>query len=226
MTSSLVEAATIVRRDIDKLGAGMVIVDSAGFAGNGPPEESGTALVLFRAVRTLETPTLVIHHKRKKVAGSTSNGDKDDVFGSAYHTNSVRRLWIARAVPSGENPDIKFVSLDNQKANNGRRQRPRALKLVFDNNDADQLMAVTLTNVDAASTPELASKVPMRERLVASLRNGAMTAHELANELETDLGTIQPMLSRLKKSGKLIQLAENRWGLLQKEESDVHESYR
>jgi hypothetical protein len=120
-------------------------------------------------------------------------------------------LWTVNTAPSDEE-GCSLLSLTNQKANNGKLARAHALRLRFQNNEEDHLLAVTITQSEIADVPELVEKMSMKERVLIALRHGALTANELANDLNVDPGTLKPVLSRLKTSKKVVQLPEHRWG--------------
>lgn len=216
MSASLTQSLYTVRRDIDQLGIGMVVIDSLGAAGDGPPEESSTAVGLFGAIRTIPVPCLCIHHKRKSAAGQKNENQRDRMFGSVYYVNFARLAWEVDAPPTEDN-DVHTVALINVKSNNGRLQRRHALEVEFTNEGDDgmeRLVRVAVRPVDIRDVPELAGRTTLSDRITGELKRGAMTAKELAEALDTTPGTVSVALGRMKQSNNVVKVGDSRWGLL------------
>ena len=212
MKSSLSQSAQAIRRDIDKLGIGMVVVDSLGGAGDGPPEESGTAITLFQSIRSFPVPALCIHHKRKG-NGQRGENQRDRLFGSVYYLNFARMAWEI-ACEDDEGADVKTVGLIHCKANNGRLQKRHALQIEFENDaELDRCTSIIIRKMDMADVPELAGRVSLRDRIVNELERHAMTANDLSDALSTDVNQVKVRLSQLKKTGLLVGLPGHQWGL-------------
>jgi hypothetical protein len=215
MTASLGESAAFVRKEIARLEVGFVVVDSLGYAGDGPPVEAATALGLFRAIRTLAVPTLAIHHQRKTPPGVKRSGNIDAIFGSVYFINSARRVWQLDSTAPDENEDIKYLSLTNSKANNGRLERTHALRMTLHNNDNERLTLIQVEPCRLGDIPEFAEKMALKQRILLELRGGKRDRHEIAEALDTTPGTVSKTLTLLKQKGKVVQVGGKQWGLLE-----------
>lgn len=213
MTASLPESARFVRKEIDRLDIGFVVVDSLGFAGDGPPVEAATALGLFRAIRTLNVPCLAVHHQRKLAPGIKKINNIDAIFGSVYFINSARRVWGMDSTQPEENEAL-YLSLTNYKANNGRLERAHALRLSLENGDDDRLRTVCIDSCRIEDIPEFADNMPIKQRILVELKSGEMSRNDLAEHLGTTPGNVSKELSYLKGKGKVVQLGGSQWGLL------------
>ncbi len=211
MASSLTQSLYVVRRDVDRLGIGLVVVDSLGAAGDGPPEESATAVALFQAIRTIPVPCLCIHHKRKSATGQKSESQRDRMFGSVYYLNFARLAWELDAAADEDSSVIRLAMI-NVKANNGRLQGRHGLELAFTNVE-ERLTRIDVNRVDLASLPEHANRVSMKDRITSELKRGPLTVKELAEALDAPTANIGPAVSRMRADGAVVRLPDERWGL-------------
>lgn len=215
MRASLPQAAASLRKDIAKCNIGMVVVDSLGMAGDGPPEEAGTAIALFQAIRSLDVPTLCIHHKRKG-NGMKGESQRDRLFGSAYYLNFPRIVWEAEAIADEDTETLTpkvAVALVNVKINNGRLLKRHGLQVQFENTADGQANKIFVSKVDLAKIEEMAHKVPLRDRIAEELRGGARTAQELSESLDVQENTLRVKVSQMKTRGELVSLPGHQWGL-------------
>ncbi|OPZ79027.1 MAG: hypothetical protein BWY79_00585 [Actinobacteria bacterium ADurb.Bin444] len=218
MQTSLPQAAAAIRKEIARLGIGLVIVDSLGAAGDGPPEEAATVIPLFTAINRLEVPTLCVHHKRK---GSARENQKDRLFGSVYYANAARIVWDCEAVVDPVDDKIA-IALTNVKINNGHQLARHGLELQFVNEE-EHLKAVKVRRLDKselAKEPELAKGMSMRDRIMVELSQGAMTVAELAAALDAEESSVRARMTELKKKGAVVNLADHTWGMLSREEAE------
>jgi len=218
MQTSLPQAAAAVRKEIARLGVGLVIVDSLGAAGDGPPEEAATVIPLFSAINRLETPVLCVHHKRK---GNPRENQKDRLFGSVYYANAARIVWDCEASVDPTDDTIT-LALTNVKINNGHQLPRHGLELTFGNRD-ERLETVKVRRLDKkelAQDPELAKGLSMRDRIMAELSQGALTVQELAVALDAEESSVRARLTELKKRKDVVNLADHTWGALSTEQEE------
>lgn len=203
--ASLAESAAMLRREVAKLGVGLVIIDSMGAARGGDPESADTTIRLFNAARSLGVAWLGIDHVPKNAH------DKSKPFGSTYSHNLARVTWgVERAQEAGE--DQMVVSLSNHKANNGRLAKRQAFRLRFDMADRDTLAAIAFEPCDVRDVPALAERLPVKERILAVLRDGKMTTHAIADALQIGQSQTRVRLNELAKADRVARLGEE-WGL-------------
>jgi len=207
MTTSLVEAAGAIRKEIIKRKIELVIVDSLGYAGGAAPEEAATAIALFSAIRTFGTATLCIHHRRKGTG--QKGGDPDSLFGSAYYYNSARHVWQLEGAKD-ENTDEIGMGLIHVKSNNGRLQPRHGYTAKFTNDANDVTASISFRYRENLADLGMGD---LKDQILVELRGGALGAGELAENLDARETTVRSRLTELKRSGRIIHVAGNKWGL-------------
>lgn len=204
MVASLAESASIVRRDIARLGIGLVIGDSIGMARGGEPESADMTLRVFAAARSLGVPVLFTDH--------VTNAERDDAkkpFGSAYTWNASRLVWTMDKV-QGEGEDAIVVGLVNRKRNNGRLVPRIGCRIEYETGERDTLRAIRFRRQDLTEVPEMAARLPLKQRILAELRAGAMSVKALADELAKDETQVNARVGELVKRGQLVRLEDRR----------------
>jgi hypothetical protein len=178
-----------------------VVVDSLGPAAGQELLGAETAIKFFQAVRTLKTAVLVIGHTAK-------NSETKSIFGSVFFFNLSRNVFeLKKAQESQE--DVLRVGLHHRKSNLTKLHRPFGLELTF---APEQ---VKFSSFDLGTDAELAKDLPLKDRMVKALEQGAMTARDLADQLDAQLGQVKVRLSQ-KKGSLFIQMGQDKWGLLRK----------
>ncbi len=206
MRSSLPEAAPNIRRDLVKLKAGMVAVDSLGAAGAGAPEESATAIALFGAMRTFEVPCLAVHHKRKQ--GAVKTNERDRLFGSVYFVNLARLVWEVDCAASEETSTLR-LALINSKANNGRLCKRHGLELSYVLNGDERLDIIKIRQRNLADMDEFTERLSLRERCYQELRSGAKTLEQLVEATKLNKHQIRNRMNEDVDRVNLLRLAPN-----------------
>lgn len=183
-----------------------LICDSIGFACGGAPEDSDSALRYFSAVRELgPIGTLHIAHINK-----SEQGDQKP-FGSVFWSNGARSIWyVKRSDVEAEGSDFT-VALMHRKANTGRLQKARAMRVEF------LAREVRIFPTEITNHSELSDKLPLWQRIAGQLKSGAMSAELLANELNEKEQTIRRTLNRYKNAFVVLDGGSgvNRYGLAQ-----------
>ena len=161
-----------------------MILDSAGYGCEGPPEAAEAATAYFRAVRQLGVGTLILAHRTK-----ADTGDQRP-FGSAFWHNSPRMTWfLQRSEPDGDRTTMT-VGCFNRKFNDGARLAARGLRVRF----ADT--AITITSSDLVEHDDFAGRLPLWQRCVGALRAGPLTLPELAEATGAKLDSIIKTVKR------------------------------
>lgn len=175
----------------------VIVVDSAGPACGGEPEQSGPVLRMFKALRSLRTTSLVIAHVAK-------NAENKSPFGSAYWWNISRSVWEVR---SAQEPgdDSLAVGLYHRKANFGKLHKPFMFKLTF----TDTLVRFDKTDLTAA--PALAVGMSIKAQLHEALKRGLMSVEELTEETGLPAPSIRTTLNRY-SPGAFIKV-QGKWGM-------------
>ncbi len=158
-----------IKRKVEKEGVGLLVVDSAGPACGGPPEDADVTLAFFRALKKIGIPSIVIAHISK-------GSDTLKPFGSTFWHNEARRTWYVHRVQE-EDSDELDIGLYCRKVNDLQRPSPFAYHVSFDGRDGP----VTLREESMAATPELHDLTSGRNRVFAVLRS-SMTVKEIADD--------------------------------------------
>ena len=156
-----------------------MVVDSAAFASDGPPEAAEVAAGFFRSLRQIGLGSAIVAHMTK-----AENGDQKP-FGSAFWHNGARATWhVKKSTPGAvERPTI---GLFNRKTNLGPPLSPVGFEFTFD----DDARSTSVRRVDVADVAELAERMPLRQRMTSLLRGGAMTMAQIAAELDVPVDSI------------------------------------
>lgn len=199
-----------LQRIIREREIGYVIIDSVGFACEGPPEEAQSALGFFNALRALEVGALCVAHVNR-------SGDTERPFGSAFWHNSARSTWYAKKQQDAASSTLA-VGLFNRKSNIGPLASPIGFTFAFDS------IQTTIERTDVRDVPELASQVPLKFRISRSLSTGAKTYVELAAELDADVDSVSKAIRR--EEGKMFTRVLNsdgvhRFGLLARQDTNL-----
>lgn len=208
MRVPLAYAAPAIRRELDAHHIGVVFVDSLGAAGDGPIEESATALATMRAMASFKRPIQAVHHMPKNLEGKRGAGA---MFGSVYYANAVRVAWELRG-EKNENTQTINVGLVNTKNNNGVLEPRHAYEIAFRNDSRGDPVTIGIRSVDAGRVAELQRDTPLGDQIVELLKHGSLTRTEVAGELAISPDYASRTLSALKDKGKVIALPDKRWG--------------
>jgi hypothetical protein len=174
-----------IRRAADKLGSEFLVVDSITAAIDGPLEAAETATSFYNALRRIGLPALCIAHQVKAEQGDQSP------FGSILWRERARLVWYLRAADSGD-PDRMPVAFYPRKNNLGAMPPAQGLTLTF----AGDGGPITVSRSDVTDSAELADRLPVRTRIKAALRHGAMTYAEIAEEIGAPLNTVIQTMGR------------------------------
>ena len=109
----IVSTAPTLKRIIDDMEIGFVVIDSLGIARGGAAESATDTIAAMDAIRFLGVPTLVLDHLKHEDAGVEG---QTRPFGSVYTRNLARSLWTVRRNQS-DSEEIEFV---HRKGNHRR----------------------------------------------------------------------------------------------------------
>ncbi|MFC2059007.1 AAA family ATPase [Chloroflexota bacterium] len=196
-TMSLADDLESITETVLNLGSQFIIIDSLAAASGGDLNASDTALRFFRALRTLNTTSLIIAHTPKE-GGS--------IYGSAFFNNYGRSNWEAKQEQHVGEREL-LVGLFHRKTNLSKLYDPMGFRFRFD----DEGTFVERADIKESS---LAKDLPLKDRIEKLLKRGAMSAHEIAKELDKQPNSIRVILSR--QDGKLFTKIGDKWGCLEK----------
>lgn len=196
--ASIDSAAQEIRREVARLGAGMVVVDSMGAARGGEPESAELTIRTFNALRSLAVPALIVDHVTK-----ASGNDAQTSFGSVYTHNLARLTWgMDKAQEEGA--DSATLALINRKWNDGRALPRMGLQMNTQTDEDGVLTSVTFAYCNLADS-DLAHRATIPARIRAALRDGGKTPARLAVELDMGQRTasLRRALHEMKSRGEI-----------------------
>ncbi len=155
------------------------LFDSVAFATDGPPEAAESASRYFRAVRQIGLGSLHIAHITK------GEGGEEKPFGSVFWHNGARSTWFAKLADSSRDGRQLTLGLFNKKANLGRLQPPTGFEIAFTE------IRTYFKQTNPADNPELAPKMPIKDRMMHLLKAGEMSCEEIAKSIEAKTDTVR-----------------------------------
>jgi hypothetical protein len=165
--------------DLDRLhrvvkqdGSTYAILDSVGYGTAGAPESAEAAMDFCRGARQLGIGSLWLAHVTK-----ADQGDQRP-FGSTFWHNSARATWnlkLASTSPDGRSLQLAAF---NRKCNLGRLRPPVGIRVEFD------LDRVSFTTIDATTIDEVASSLPLWQRIKGIVAGGPQTLAIINHELQ------------------------------------------
>lgn len=189
----LAEDIPNLKRHVQELNIGLVIVDSAGFATSGSLNEDQVARQFLNALRSLRCTRLVVHHLSKEASNQEKGAVKP--FGSSYFFNGMRSGFECRRAESLQDGVID-VAMYQRKSNDGQRLRePVGARVTFD----DPAGPIAFGAMQVASNPELAQRAPLMTRIrgLLSGEGRGLTATEIAESLDAKPATVLTTLKRM-----------------------------
>jgi hypothetical protein len=199
------EIATI-RKYIIEHKINLVIVDSAGYASGGDPNEAAIALAYYAALNSLKITSLTLDHVSKN-----SFGEKTP-FGSVYKTNSARNVWELQK--NQEAAQLEYdLGLYHRAMNDGMLQKPIGYHVKFTNNDDGQALKVVFSQSNIEDNAELAKKLPIKDQVINVLRRQHLSNKEIHDALpDINPDSIDVTLTRNTKD--FIKMPDKTWGVL------------
>jgi len=177
-----------------------LVIDSLAAACGAELERAETAIRFFNALRSLRVSSLILAHVAK-------NAEEKSIFGSVFFSNFARSTWEMKKVQEAGDL-VTRIGLYHRKTNLGPLEKPLGFKLRFGE-------AFQLEPTDLLEEPSLVEGLPIKERLQVALRNGAMTAKELALATGISLPSVKARLSEGNRKW-CTKTGENKWGLLRR----------
>lgn len=208
LTRQLPDLVDYLRAQVDRVHAGLVVVDSFGFACGPEPETADAAMRVFRPIQQLGVAVAVVAHV---AAASVGVSGVTRPFGSVFVRNSVRWSWEIRRGDGEAAGGTIPMALLHGKHNIGPALPARGLTLVFDG-DAARFEG---TNVAAS---DLAIHLPVKQRILAALgAQDGLTNDGLYEALPgATRSRIYQECSALARAGRIVKIRDGRkvrWAL-------------
>lgn len=201
MTRALGDDLTAIRTSVDREHIGLVVVDSAAPATGAEAKDSDPTIRFMAALRALNAGKLVLGHVTKETA-KARGADRGRMYGSVFYENLSRNCWELRAETETDPISVGFF---HRKANMGRKVKPFAVTLRFD----DVAHAVTFRRGDIEAAPAVAEHAPLSWRLAAALRRGPRSTADLAEDLGVSEASVRSTGRRGVLAGNLVQLTSS-----------------
>ena len=195
------EAFETAAQECRRLGVGLIIVDSVGFALEGDSESARDVLGFYReCVQPLKeagaTP-LLIDHQAKIIKGEKYS-DKQ-AFGSVYKTNAVRSSFQVRG--SWEDGAVS-TTFTHKKNNFGQKEEDFTLKVSF----GDGRIEVERL---AQAEPNPDREPSKKEQVFMAVEDlGRATAETVARKTGFALSTVRNSISELVAEGALVDTGD------------------
>jgi hypothetical protein len=199
---------------VDRLGIGLVIVDSIAPACGGEVTAE-QVMPFFNALRSLgsDVTRVVVSHVSHQTATQTSGAGRP--FGSTFVRNLSRSAWEMKRAEEAGDEDAVVVGMYHRKVNRGRLQKPVGVTVAFD----DPTGPITLAATRVLEYEDLASHATIGDRIRHALRGGALDTRELATVTGASIDTVRRIANRmpdvysLGSNGLEGRGAVNTWGL-------------
>jgi len=173
----LAERAKWMRREIDRVGAVAVVVDSLTFASGGDINSGETAGPVTEALGRLGpgVTKIVAAHPNK----SSRMGGPMSAIGSALYEYRARAIWVLKREQA--QPGNSFtVSMEVHKPFDGMPRLPLAYRVSFDN----EQRAVRFSGATVTDSAELTRRsLPVHDQLRRELATGSANVADLAKRL-------------------------------------------
>jgi len=228
MDQSLIQGAKGIRQEVIRHGAIFAVVDSIGAARAADPADAGTTIAMFNAMRSWQVPVLALDHVTKSsVEGPfAKESPPKHSLGTVTTRNRARMSWrLDHYEPADEDAGydpVRKLRLTNVKANNARFAPRIGLLARFETDTDGGLLSVSYATADAATIlPADSGQMSMPDRVLGAIveADRPLVTATIIADVNEDGGTVKPdatirsAINKLKRSGKLVELAGGFYGL-------------
>jgi hypothetical protein len=200
-----------LKKYIDEAGAQVIVIDSLGLACGGELKDAAPAISFFSALRQLHTTALILAHTAK------ANGDTDtkkSIYGSVFFEAQARSVWQVTKTINGESIELSLNHMKSPPFQ--KRQQPIGIKIDY---DPSGYMNIGLCEPDDTRVDAFIEKMETQNRILDLLKEGVMTARQIADKLKISENNCRNKLSILKKKQSIVKVA-NGYGLVEKRFND------
>lgn len=183
----LVRLVESIKRDVLDHDIGFLAVDSIAPACHGDVTDANVPIEFFRAWRYIGPGGMGIAHTRAE------DGEQRP-FGSVFWHNLARNTWFLKRVEDTSRPNLVTLGVYHRKTN-FRPQPPWGLQIEVEG-VGDAMDRVTVVRTDITEVAELATSLPLWQRLASALRPGPQTIAELSTQLDVKADTVRQALHR------------------------------
>ena len=208
LVAKVSQSQASMRRTIQTRGAVACVLDSIGMGRGGNANTAEDTVRMFRALRSLDVPTLAIDHVSKE---DKREGEVISPYGSVYTINSARLLWGAVIAEAGSSATKKQLTLKNTKANRVALHKDMGLTLEYRNQrDEEQhtrwLDSVDFKVLDDFGQPEKRSIVHETQQYLKSRTSGSARLDLLTTWFGMTRGQFIKMLELEDPESKILTI--------------------
>ena len=233
MDQSLIQGAKGIRQEILRHGAIFVVVDSLGAARAADPADAASTIAMFNAMRSWQVPVLALDHVTKSsVEGPfAKESPPKHSLGTVTTRNRARMSWrLDHYEPADEDAGydpVRKLRLTNVKANNARFAPRIGLLARFETDTDGGLLSVSYDTAPAATVlPADSGQMSMPDRILAAVTaaDRPLLVGAIIAEVNEDGGPVKPdatirsSVNKLKRGGRLTELANGFYGLASQHE--------
>ena len=166
-----------IKHEARRVGADVIIIDSAAAACGGEPERADSALGMLNAVKQVGLTTILIAHVRKPDVGSEKSiAWKLMPFGSAFWHNNTRGAWYLEGAQQDGDSET-HVEMINRKMNDDTKQRTMYFNIHFYERSGP--IHINLEEMDPYFRPKENPVDQIYNVAVMATASGARTVSEL-----------------------------------------------
>jgi len=203
---SLVDELDGVRAQVERLGAGAVVVDSLMGAFGGPIAPEVTT-PFYNALRSLPVTPLIVHHLTKFEAAQQHGPPQ--MYGDVTITNRARAAWALGRDEASDGDDRIDLVLTNTKMNGAPIQRSLGVRLRHHDAESEDY-AISVEQFDPLAAATVSTNLRLGDRIVAELRAGQRTEAELVEATGAARTTVMRRLDALLDRGLVERLSGGR----------------
>lgn len=213
------ESVDELARWVRELGATFIVVDSKGMSLASDPKEAEPTIRLFKAVRRLAVPTVIVDH----VTNEAIKKGADRPFGSVYTQNAARNVWMAETAETL--PGETTIVWKHTKSNNGPKGTRLAWRLEFEmEEEHDTYKEIRIKPVSPIEVAQLGEgqddSLRAQIRRLLAREHGPLTVAEIATTLDAKLATVRARLNDGRADNEFANVAklggEGRWTLIER----------
>lgn len=196
--ASLKESAPALRRLVAEHGFKAMIIDSLGAARGDEPENAGSTIALFGAIRQLGIPALLIDHVSHETARRNGFDAPEVPFGSRYTRNLSRLMWGMVAAKPSDESSVTYQRFKMRKGNNVGRMQERVLRMTYETDENERPTGIRFDPWELRRVPDFRATLGAWERMKDLMlkERRPVTIDEFVEVLGIKKATVQRALER------------------------------
>lgn len=191
-----------IRRLLKHHDCQFLVCDSVAPACAAPANESESATNYFGMIRELNLGSLHVAHPPK--GNGEEGGRRPRIHGSVFFEYLARSIWWVEKASQNPENEIR-IGMYQDKYNGGAHFAPRAYRLNFNG------PTTIVERIDIKSVEELASNLPLLDRVEQALSRGALPLTTIAELVDASPSSVRKILSR--HASHFTRLPNKRIGL-------------